>query len=129
MTGDKEGANRAFEAVKGLGTPYELTLQATISQLAVASVTQQPAVRSVLEKMRRKTQNENDLEKIQTALERKQTDNTNRTKFPKQTSAIVPSDCKPGRLTPQDGRDARIALPEGVSGLSERGCRVGSIHS
>ena len=92
IVGENEEAYRAFEAVKGLSTPYELSMQATISQLAVASETQQPAVRRALEKMRKKTQNEDHLEKIQTALERKQTDNTERTKFTEQTTGIVNSD-------------------------------------
>jgi len=92
VVGEKKDAYRAFEAVKGLSTPYELTMQATISQLAVATETQQPTVRRALEKMRKKTENENNLEKIQTALERKQTDNPDRTKFTKQTSAMVNSD-------------------------------------
>jgi tetratricopeptide (TPR) repeat protein len=92
VVGEKENAYRAFEAVKGLSTPYELTMQATISQLAVASETQQPTVRRALEKMRKKTENENDLEMIQTALERKQTDNPDRTKFTEQKLAMVNSD-------------------------------------
>ncbi|MBK5194574.1 MAG: hypothetical protein JJE08_00875 [Proteiniphilum sp.] len=66
---EREKAFRAFEEVKGLSTPYLLTLHATISQLAVAPEAAQPDIRRALEKMRGKTKNESDLERIQYALE------------------------------------------------------------
>lgn len=68
IVGEKEKAFRAFEAVKGLSTPFELTLHATISQLAVAPEVAQPGIRRSLTKMREKVQNENELEKIQAVL-------------------------------------------------------------
>ena len=69
IVGEKEKAFHAFEEVKGLSTPYLLTLHATISQLAVAPEAAQPGIRRALEKMRKKTKNESDLERIQYALD------------------------------------------------------------
>lgn len=92
VVGEKEAAYRAFEAVKGLSTPYELSLQSTISQLAVATEKQQPAVRRALEKMRRKSQNENNPEEIQTAPETMQTDNPNRYGYTEPATALAQFD-------------------------------------
>jgi len=94
MTGDKEEAYRAFEAVKGLSTPYELTLQATISQLAVAQESQQPALRSALEKMRRKSQDANNPVMNQTSPETPRTDHSYRTVFTEPTTAQIHSDTR-----------------------------------
>jgi len=69
IVGEREKAFRAFEEVKGLSTPYPLTLHATISQLAVAPVAAKPGIRRALEKMGRKTQNEKELARIHDALE------------------------------------------------------------
>ena len=69
ILGEKEKAFHAFEEVKGLSTPYELTLHTTISQLAVAPEAAQAGIRRALEKMRGKAKNESDLERIQYALE------------------------------------------------------------
>ncbi len=92
ITGDKEEAYRAFETVKGLSTPNEFMMQATISQLDVAAETQQPAVRRAMEKMRRKSQNENNTEEIQTAPETTQTDHPNRSGYTKPVTALTESD-------------------------------------
>ena len=76
LQGEKDKAFRAFETVKGLNTPFELTLHATISQLAVAPEAAQPAIRRTLTKMRSKTENESDLSCIQLALEHNHPDTT-----------------------------------------------------
>ena len=69
LQGEKEKAFHAFEEVKGLSTPHLLTLHTTISQLAVAPEPSRPGIRRALEKMRSKTVNESDLERIQFALD------------------------------------------------------------
>lgn len=92
ITGDKEEAYRAFERMKGLSTPNELMMQATISQLAVAPESKQPAIRRALEKMRRKSQNENNTEKIQTEPDTKQTDHPNRSGTTVQATVLAQSD-------------------------------------
>lgn len=92
ITGDKEEAYRVFETVKGLSTPYELMMQATNSQLAVAPESTQPAIRRALEKMRRKSQNENNTEEIQPDPETTQTDHPNRSGYTKPVTALTESD-------------------------------------
>ncbi|GEM_PF-710900 len=95
ITGDNEKAYHAFEMVKGLSTPHELMMQATKSQLAVAPESTQPAIRRALEKMRRKSQNENNTEEIQTDPETTLTDHPYRSGITKPVTALAHSDTSP----------------------------------
>jgi tetratricopeptide (TPR) repeat protein len=54
VTGEDEKACRAFEEVKGLSTPFELTLNATVWQSALASGEQQRKIARRLKKMEQK---------------------------------------------------------------------------
>ncbi len=52
ITGEEEEAYRAFEAVKGLSTPFHLKLQATASQLPLAPRGKQRQIMRALERMK-----------------------------------------------------------------------------
>jgi pentatricopeptide repeat protein len=56
-TGEKQKAYRAFEEVKGLRTPFELALNATVWQSAVATEEQQQKIVRRLKKMEQKINN------------------------------------------------------------------------
>ncbi len=68
LTGEREAAYQAFEDVKGLSTPFDLQLQATISQYTLALQSKQPKLKRALEKMRTAA-NEAQLTRIEETLE------------------------------------------------------------
>lgn len=67
-TGEQEEAYRAFEAVKGLSTPFDLQLQATVSQLPLAPREKEKKIRRALAKMK-PLANEEQLRRIELALD------------------------------------------------------------
>ncbi len=66
-TGEQEEAYRAFEAVKGLSTHFDLQLQATVSQLPLAPREKEAKIRRALAKMK-PLANEEQLRCIELAL-------------------------------------------------------------
>ena len=67
VTGDHEKAYQAFEVVKGLSTPFNLRLQATVSQLPLAPQEKQHKIKRALERMKPGA-NEEQLTRIELAL-------------------------------------------------------------
>lgn len=68
LTGEREAAYQAFDDVKGLSTPFDLQLQATMSQYTLALQSKQPKLKRALEKMRTAA-NEAQLTRIEETLE------------------------------------------------------------
>ena len=66
--GDNAAAFRAFESVRGIRTPHELSLNAIIQQSAVASELQKPQMLSELHRLSRRANNRDFLDKIHFAI-------------------------------------------------------------
>lgn len=79
MIDEDEKAFHAYESVKGLSTPFMVTLHATVSQYGVAREEVKPDIRKALEKMRKRTDQEDALGRINDALAMKQGDGASST--------------------------------------------------